>query len=130
MAQRNFQPKHRTTAGKKFNGRKSLDMMYDHVWEAYRRKFLALNPECYACGKPSAVVDHLKPHQGDWALFKKLDNHIPLCIVCHNTVTTLFDRKYKAGNPITDKIKWLNRKRVPGLEWTPRRVKVLASYES
>ena len=127
MSQRNFQPKHRQIANKAFNGRKKIDAMYDTRWEAYRRRFLALNPECYACGKPAQVVDHLKPHQGCEKLFKKTDNHIPLCIHHHNTVTSLFDRKYVTGSPIHDKIKWLNEKRFSkGLS---RRVKVLPSYE-
>jgi 5-methylcytosine-specific restriction endonuclease McrA len=102
--------------------------MYDRTWEAYRKKFLAINNECYACGKPAEVVDHLKPHQGDKYLFEKTDNHIPLCIVCHNTVTSLFDRRYRAGGSISKKIEWLNRKRVPGIEWNFKRVKVLPEY--
>lgn len=101
--------------------------MYDAKWEAYRKRFLAVNPICYCCAKPAVVVDHLKPHQGCEKLFKQTDNHIPLCIVCHNTVTTMFDRDYKAGNSITDKIEWLNRKRTPGVH--DRRVKVLPNYE-
>lgn len=129
MAQRNFAPKHRSAVGRKFDGRKRINDMYDERWNAYRRRFLAINCECYACGKPATVVDHLKPHQGDEYLFKKTDNHIPLCVVCHNTVTAKFDMRYVAGNPITDKIQWLNRKRIPGGEWNPKKVKVLPSYE-
>jgi 5-methylcytosine-specific restriction endonuclease McrA len=102
--------------------------MYDHAWEKYRARFLSINPECYACAKPANVCDHLIPHQGDEKLFRKLDNHIPLCFACHNTVTGLFDCKYRAGNPVTKKIAWLNRNRVPGDGGNPRRVKVLASY--
>jgi 5-methylcytosine-specific restriction endonuclease McrA len=128
MAQRNYQPKHKKDGSKSFNGRKKIDQMYDKNWESYRKKFLEINPECYACGKPANVVDHLKPHQGDERLFKKTDNHIPLCTVCHNTVTSLFDYKYRAGNPITQKIQWLNRKRIPGMEWNPKKVKVLPCY--
>jgi 5-methylcytosine-specific restriction endonuclease McrA len=130
MSQRNYQPNHkRQNSSRTFNGRKHIDDMYDSKWESYRQRFLKFNSECYACGKPAVVVDHLKPHQGDVKLFKKLDNHIPLCVVCHNTVTTLFDRKYRAGNPITPKISWLNRKRIPGGSWNPKKVKVLISYE-
>jgi 5-methylcytosine-specific restriction endonuclease McrA len=103
--------------------------MYDGGWERYRIRFLRVNPECYACAKKSVVVDHLVPHQGDERLFKKLDNHIPLCISCHNTVTAKFDRNYVAGSPITEKIKWLNQNRMPGDGGNPRRVKVLSSYE-
>ncbi len=129
MGQRNFQPKHRKNSGRAFNGRQEIDRMYDNVWQRYRARFLAINPECYACAAPANVVDHLVPHQGDDRLFKKLDNHIPLCTRCHNTVSTLFDRKYRAGNTIKPKVEWLNRNRIPGDGGNPRRVKVLAAYE-
>ena len=102
--------------------------MYDRAWEAYRLKFLALNPECYACGKRATEVDHLTPHQGDEKLFKKTDNHIPLCESCHSTVTAKFDMKYRAGNPITDKIRWLNSRRTTTDTWSPKKVKVVPSY--
>lgn len=128
--QRNFQPKHRTKeVGRKFNGRKNIDEMYDAKWEAYRKRFLALNRECYACGKPAEVVDHLIPHQGNEFLFKKTDNHIPLCTADHNRVTGLFDQRYRAGDPIAKKVDWLNRRRVPTEDWSPKKVKVLPSYE-
>lgn len=130
MAQRNFQPKHRKAAGKTFNGRKDIEDMYRRTddWRNYCARFLKINPECYACGEPATVVDHLKPHKGDEHLFKKTDNHIPLCVSCHNTVTAKFDAKYIPGNPITEKIKWLSRKRVIGGKWEPKKVKVLPSY--
>ncbi len=129
MGQRNFSPKHRSAGGRKFNGRKHIDALYDGVWEAYRKRFLAINKECYACGRPATVVDHLKPHQGDVVLFKKTDNHIPLCITCHNTVTAKFDMRYREGGSIAPKIEWLNRNRFPGPDWEPKKVKVLPNYE-
>lgn len=128
MGQRNFQPKHRRPV-KAFNGRAHIDAMYDKNWERYRARFLAINTECYACGVRAEAVDHLKPHLGDEFLFKKTNNHIPLCISCHNTITSLFDRKYRAGGSIDEKIKWLSRKRIPGGEWNPKKVKVLPNYE-
>lgn len=129
MGQSNFKPAHSKNTGRRFNGRANIDRMYDKDWERYRVRFLKVNHECYACGTTAIVVDHLVPHQGDERLFRKLDNHIPLCIVCHNTVTTKFDRKYVAGTPIEEKVKWLNLRRIPGGEWNPRRVKVLAYYK-
>jgi 5-methylcytosine-specific restriction endonuclease McrA len=129
VAQRNFKPTHaKATNSRSFNGRKKIEAMYDHNWEKYRKRFLAVNPTCYACGAVAIVVDHLRPHQGDETLFKKLDNHIPLCIVCHNTVTSLFDRRFRAGNSIQKKIDWLSRNRIVGGEWEPKRVKVLDKY--
>lgn len=129
MGQSNFVPKHRKVATKTFNNRKAIDKMYDNDWQRYRAKFLAINNECYACGKPSQVVDHLIPHKGDQRLFEKLDNHIPLCTPCHNTVTTKFDRDYRPGNSVTEKIKWLNLRRIPGDGRNPKRVKKLTSYK-
>ncbi len=124
MSQRNFQPKHRTVTSRSFNGRRDIDRMYDTKWEEYRKRFLAVNPKCYACNEYAIVVDHLIPHKGDEKLFKKLDNHIQLCVKCHNTVTTKFDRDYRPGNPVTKKIEWLNRNRTE----VGARVKVLPYY--
>ncbi len=128
MGQSSFIPRHRKHVAKKFNNRAHIDKMYDSDWEKYRLKFLAINNECYACFKPATVVDHLRPHQGDAALFEKLDNHIPLCIPCHNTVTTKFDRHYRPGNSIAAKIEWLSRNRIVGDGQIPKRVKVLSVY--
>jgi 5-methylcytosine-specific restriction protein A len=128
MKPRNYQPKHRRDSNRNFNGRKRIDAMYDTEWESYRESFLRINPECYACGETATVVDHLRPHKGDETLFKKTDNHIPLCAICHNTVTTLFDRNFRIGSPITKKIEWLNRNRAGNRDWVPRRVKVLPKY--
>lgn len=130
MGQRTFKPRHRASPSvREFRPNGPRSSMYDHKWQAYRLRFLRVNPECYSCGKPATEVDHLKPHQGDDILFKKLDNHIPLCESCHSTVTAKFDMRYRAGNPITDKISWLNRNRVFSENWTPKKVKVLGSYE-
>ncbi len=126
MGQRNFQPKHRTATAKKFNGRKAIDALYDYEWERYRARFLAVNPECYCCGQPADVTDHLRPHQGDVKLFKQTDNHIPLCSKHHNTVTSKFDRRHRAGDSITEKIRWLNDMRLAN--GCTRRVKVLPNY--
>lgn len=126
MGSRQFKPRHREGPGRSFNGRKSIDMMYDTAWEKYRLRFLAENPRCYSCGVIAVVVDHLKPHKGDENLFKQLDNHIPLCKRCHDTVTTLFDRRYRIGATITPKIQWLQLSRSK-FDLTFK-VKVLPSY--
>ena len=121
------QPRHkRESTGRRFNGRKAIDALYDETWESYRRKFLAINGRCYACGKPANTIDHLRPHQGDKGLFEKTDNHVPMCTAHHNAVTTLFDRKFRAGNSIEPKIRWLSQYRASlGLTF---RVKVLPAY--
>lgn len=82
---------------------------YDSVWRTYRFRFLHHNPKCYACGLQAGVVDHIVTHKGDEELFKKLDNHMPLCTYCHNFITGKFD-----GKKIQDlegKLKWLKKRR-------------------
>ncbi len=122
---RQFKPIHGGT-GLKFNGRKNIDDLYDSAWSSYRARFLHINSTCYCCGNKALVVDHLVPHKGDEILFKKLDNHIPLCIVCHNTITAKFDRNHKVGNTITAKLTWMAGVRARNL--IVSRVKVLSSY--
>ncbi len=129
MGQKNFKPRHQNNSlSRAFNPRQKILNMYDVAWEKYRARFLKINSDCYACGKKATEVDHLIPHQGDEKLFKKLDNHIPLCVSCHSTVTSKFDRYYRPGNPVTEKIKFLSRNRFPTDTWIPTKVKVLASY--
>lgn len=132
MGQRTFKPRHQTSSlSKAFNPlrQKSQAMYKSEAWIRYCDKFLAVNPECYACGKKATEVDHLIPHKGDELLFKKLDNHLPLCKSCHSTVTMKFDVRHRGIGVNLEKIKWLNHRRIPTDEWPlPRKVKVLASY--
>lgn len=115
MGQRNYQPKHRTTN----TGHRTLNLERDKRqalyqadgWRKFSADFIKENPECYSCGDKASVVDHLVPHQGDLSLFEKSGNHLPLCVKCHNTVTTKFDRNFKRGDTPTEKIKWLNDNR-------------------
>lgn len=128
LAQRNYQPNFKKTSGRSFTGGKDTQLhnMYDAAWKSYRIKFLSHNKLCYACGKPATVVDHVIPHIGNERLFKKTDNHIPLCETDHNRITALFDKKYRAGNPVTPKLKWLADSRLArGLTF---RVVVMPSY--
>jgi 5-methylcytosine-specific restriction endonuclease McrA len=89
---------------KKFDGRSHITDLYGKKWNTYRYRYLHHNPHCYACGKKSEVIDHVKPHRGDETLFWKTDNMIPLCHRCHNTITGLFD---KPGKAVDEKLKWL-----------------------
>lgn len=98
------------TGTRRFSMTSHLDAMYDSDWERYSREFLAVNKLCYSCGAKSEAVDHIRPHKGDWALFRQGDNHLPLCHKCHNTITGLFDRHRE---PRTEaKLKWLYANRV------------------
>lgn len=105
---RNYQPRHkREPTGRKFNGRKAIDSMYDDTWVKYRAKFLKENPRCYACGELATVTDHLTAHKGDINLFWKENNYIPLCKRHHDIMTAKFDMRHRAGNSIQPKISWL-----------------------
>ncbi len=57
---------------------------YDRAWEAARAAFLKDHPFCRRCGAPAVVVDHIRPHRGDRALFWDKGNWQPLCIAHHS----------------------------------------------
>jgi len=63
--------------------------MYGKAWQAARRTYLLAHPFCAMCGKPlrgaDAVVDHVKPHRGDWRLFWDEANWQALCKHCHDS---------------------------------------------
>lgn len=121
-----FKPTSTSGTDRKFNGRAHIDAMYDDAWNKYRVRFLKENPRCYCCGRVATVVDHLKVHRGDERLFKQLDNHVPNCEKCHNSITALFDRH--PVQKLNDKIKWLQWSRAKNeLNF---KVKVLPRYES
>ena len=53
---------------------------------------LMREPFCRECAKRgirtrAAVVDHIVPHRGDWALFIDPGNHQSLCKSCHDRKT-------------------------------------------
>ena len=43
---------------------------------------------CLAAGTVTAatVVNHIRPHRGDWALFTDRANHESLCAHCHDSI--------------------------------------------
>lgn len=98
------------SSSKTFNPRKNRDKLYDGNWVKYRNYFLRVNPKCYCCGEPAVVVDHERVHKGDKSIFWDTNNFIPMCKVCHDTITASFDRyepqKYE------DKMNWINNKRL------------------
>ena len=71
---------------------------YSHRWQMARKQFLASHPLCVECqreGKltPATIVDHIKPHRGDPALFWDEKNWQPLCKKCHDRKTRLEDQR-------------------------------------
>lgn len=60
-------------------------------WRKARKAFLARNPLCVLCARmgrdvPATVVDHIKPHKGDYDRFWNQDNWQALCASCHSGV--------------------------------------------
>lgn len=68
------------------------DRGYDSKWSKARRAFLDKHPDCVMCGKPAVVVDHIKPHKGDRALFWNSRNWQPLCTHHHNSTKRSLER--------------------------------------
>lgn len=88
--------------GKARDGRPSAtERGYGPGWKIYRINYLRAHPFCadpfQIHAKPlevspqAGVVDHIKPHRGDQALFWDGANHQPLCERCHNRKTAEFD---------------------------------------
>jgi 5-methylcytosine-specific restriction endonuclease McrA len=83
---------------------------YNNVnWVEFRNEFLRINPRCYACGNRATVADHFVAFKGNKELFWKPDNFIPLCKLCHDTVTGYFDQF--AVPKTKEKLEWLNHQR-------------------
>lgn len=69
---------------------------YDSRWTKARRTFLSSHPLCRRCEgdgtiTAASVVDHIRPHKGDQALFWDTTNWQPLCAPCHNRKTATED---------------------------------------
>ena len=70
---------------------------YSSRWQKVRKQFLAKHPLCVACQRAgkltsATVVDHVKPHRGDPALFWDENNWQPLCKKCHDRKTRTMDQ--------------------------------------
>lgn len=65
-------------------------------WRLLRARVLRDSPLCVYCeqaGRVTAatVVDHIRPHRGDLALFWERANLQPLCATCHNGLAGMKD---------------------------------------
>ena len=64
--------------------------LYDlRRWRRESRAFLRAHPLCTMCEAAgrvtlASVVDHVKPHRGDEALFFDEQNWAPMCKSCHD----------------------------------------------
>ena len=58
---------------------------YTAKWDAASREYRLAHPVCVLCGEPSQVVDHVRAHKGDEALFWDRTNWQALCSRCNNS---------------------------------------------
>jgi 5-methylcytosine-specific restriction protein A len=66
---------------------------YTKEWEEAAKAFLAVYGSCRRCGAAASVVDHIKPHKGDQALFWNRANWQPLCTPCHSSAKQSEERR-------------------------------------
>jgi len=71
---------------------------YGRRWQKASKMFLARHPLCALCARKdppviraATLVDHIKPHRGDMALFWDENNWQPSCDECHNIKTATED---------------------------------------
>jgi 5-methylcytosine-specific restriction protein A len=72
---------------------------YDSKWRRTRQGFLRKHPLCAEHERQgevvsAVVVDHIRPHKGDRALFWDRYNWQPLCKACHDRKTALEDGRW------------------------------------
>lgn len=56
-------------------------------WKRLSKDFLQQYPNCFVCGKPATITDHITPHRGNAELFFNEDNLQPMCWSCHSRKT-------------------------------------------
>ena len=101
-------PVHLSAKHKRINAARPspTEQGYGWQWRKARDVFLRAHPlcecdECRAQGRvlPASVVDHVRPHRGDAALFWDRSNWQALSKRCHDRKTARFDGGF--GNPRT-----------------------------
>jgi len=76
---------------------------YNYRWRKVRKIYLAQHPLCVMCLRegnltPATVVDHIRPHKGNYDLFWDKNNWQALCERCHKIKTAKEDGAF--GNRI------------------------------
>lgn len=80
---------------------------YTTRWDKARLGYLAKHPLCAMCERAghiaiATVVDHIKPHKGDSALFWDSANWQPLCKPHHDSTKQRIEaRGYEQGNDVS-----------------------------
>jgi 5-methylcytosine-specific restriction protein A len=70
----------------------ALERGYNYRWQKASKRFLREHPLCVACAaegrdESATLVDHVKPHRGDYELFWNEKNWQSLCERHHNLKT-------------------------------------------
>jgi len=73
------------------------DRLYGRRWRRAAKRFLFGQPLCRLCFDigltvAASVVDHIQPHQGDFALFWDEGNWQSLCKPCHDGAKAQLER--------------------------------------
>lgn len=72
---------------------------YNSEWAKARKQYLAAHPLCCRCGAPANVVDHIKPHKGNHALFWDRFNWQSLCTPCHSGPKQAAEKRIQKATP-------------------------------
>jgi len=88
----------------------SVQQLYKtEAWRTLKRLVLLEQPMCACgCGGRSTVVDHIRPHRGDSALFFDRGNLQGMTKICHDRKTAKYDGGF--GNEVTEAPKAEERK--------------------
>ena len=76
---------------------------YGTRWRKVRLNHLKIEPLCRKCKKndeitPATIVDHIKPHKGNYELMWDTDNFQSLCKTCHDKKTATEDGGFGRKN--------------------------------
>jgi 5-methylcytosine-specific restriction enzyme A len=84
---------------------------YDWRWRKASRAYRVEHPLCECCKangvlRPSEVVDHIIPHNGDQRLFWDVTNRQALCkALCHDSIKAALELKWERGEIGTEELR-------------------------
>lgn len=98
-----------------------MGSLYNYKWQIYRKQYLKEHEWCVCCARKgiltkSDIVDHIKPHKGNYELFWDKANHQALCKHCHDSYKQRLEKSGRIagcgvnGVPIDPNHHW-NRRR-------------------
>lgn len=103
---------------------------YTGAWDRAAARFKAQNPLCVGCQavgrvEVAAVVDHIRPHRGNRALFWDAGNWQSSCDWHHNTVKKTLEALWDRGAIGPDDLRLDSAKAIELTRSTPRRPQVI-----